>query len=235
MMSAQRDLLRRRTTADTVAQMLRNEIQRGQLPPGTRLRQNDVAHRFGVSTTPVREALALLQADGLVRIDPHRGAIVFHPTIADLRESYEIRQALETLAVSKAIPRLSQELIDDLQKLIDRMRKEKNESRWVESNNEFHLRIYEASGMPKLCSMIANLRDSSSTYIHMFAAHDLPEHRADDDHQEILDACAARDVRRARKAIAAHIDHTVNGLVRFIKESQRNEDFSESSLSTPAK
>jgi DNA-binding GntR family transcriptional regulator len=222
-MATEGAILRRRTTADTVAQMLRNEIQRGQLPPGTRLRQNEVAQRFGVSTTPVREALALLQADGLVRIDAHRGALVFHPTIADLRESYEIRQALETLAVSKAIPRLSQELIDDLQKLIDRMRKEKNEARWVEMNNEFHLRLYQASGMLRLCSMIANLRDSSSTYIHMFAAHDLPEHRADDDHQEILDACTARNVRRARKAIAAHINHTVNGLVRFIQESQKIE------------
>jgi DNA-binding GntR family transcriptional regulator len=222
-MATEGAILRRRTTADTVAQMLRNEIQRGQLPPGTRLRQNEVAQRFGVSTTPVREALALLQADGLVRIDPHRGALVFHPTIADLRESYEIRQALETLAVTKAIPHLSEELIDDLQKLIDRMRKERNESRWVELNNEFHLRLYQASGMLRLCSMIANLRDSSSTYIHMFAAHDLPEHRADDDHQEILDACAERDVRRAHKAIAAHINHTVNGLVRFIEESQKVE------------
>jgi DNA-binding GntR family transcriptional regulator len=214
----QGDLLRRRTTADTVAQMLRNEIQRGQLPPGTRLRQNEVAQRFGVSTTPVREALALLQAEGLVRIDPHRGALVFHPTVADLRESYEIRGALEALAVTKAIPRLTEDLVEDLQKIIDRMRKEKNEVRWVDLNNEFHLRLYQASGMPRLCTMIANLRDSSSTYIHMFAAHDLPEHRADDDHQEILDACAARDARRARKAIAAHITHTVNGLVRFIQE-----------------
>src|SRR5918996_6401711 len=130
MMSAQRDLLRRSTTAETVAQMLRNEIQRGQLPPGTRLRQNEVAQRFGVSTTPVREALALLQAEGLVRIDPHRGALVFHPTVADLRESYEIRGALESLAVTKAIPRLTEDLVKDLQKLIDRMRKEKDEVRW---------------------------------------------------------------------------------------------------------
>jgi DNA-binding GntR family transcriptional regulator len=216
----QGDGLERRTTADSVAHMLRNEVQRGQLPPGTRLRQNEVAQRFGVSTTPVREALALLQAEGLVRIDPHRGALVFHPTVADLRESYEIRQALESVAVTKAIPNLSDELVADLQALIDRMRKEKLETRWVEMNDEFHLRLYQASEMPRLCSMIANLRNSSSTYIHMFAAHDLPEHRADDDHQEILDACAAGDPRRARKAIAAHINHTVEGLVRFIQENE---------------
>jgi DNA-binding GntR family transcriptional regulator len=219
-MASSQDVLRRRTTADTVASMLRNEIQRGQLPPGTRLRQNDVAQRFGVSTTPVREALALLQAEGLVRIDPHRGALVFHPTVADLRESYEMRGALESLAVTKAIPLLTDGVLDDLQKIIDRMRKVKDESRWVELNNEFHLRLYEASGMPRLCSTIASLRDSSSTYIHMFVAHNLPGHRADDDHQEILDACRARDTRRARKAIMAHINHTVDDLVKFIEERE---------------
>src|ERR671919_3227658 len=124
-MATEEALLRRRTTADAVAQMLRNEIQSGQLPPGTRLRQNDVAHRFGVSTTPVREALALLQADGLVRIDPHRGAIVFHPTIADLRESYEIRKTLEALAVEKATPQLTDDLVAELQEHLDEMKKEK--------------------------------------------------------------------------------------------------------------
>jgi DNA-binding GntR family transcriptional regulator len=220
-MAVEDEFLKRRTTADTVAQMLRNEIQTGQLPPGTRLRQNEVAQRFGISTTPVREALAWLQAEGLVRIDPHRGAIVFHPTVADVRESYEIRKTLEALAIEKATPQLTHELVAELQELLDEMKKEKDEVRWVDMNNQFHMRLYQASGMPRLCGMIANLRDSSSTYIHMFAAHDLPAHRADIDHQDILDACAAGDVRRARKAITLHIDHTVTGLVQFIEETER--------------
>ena len=219
-MATQDDSLRRRTTADTVAQMIRNEIQTGQLPPGTRLRQNDVAQRFGISTTPVREALAWLQAEGLVRIDPHRGALVFHPTVDDVRESYEIRGALEALAVEKAIPRLTDELIAELQDQLDGMKNEEDEARWVEMNNRFHLLLYQASEMPRLCSMIESLRDSSSTYIHMFAAHDLPYHRADVDHQVILDACAAGDVERARAAIIAHISHTVTGLLAFINETE---------------
>ena len=73
-------VLGRNTTAKMVAGMLRDQIQDGGLAPGTRLRQNEIAERFGVSTTPVREAFAQLQAEGLVRIDPHRGAVVFrHP------------------------------------------------------------------------------------------------------------------------------------------------------------
>lgn len=222
-MATQDDALRRRTTADTVAQMLRNEIQTGQLTPGTRLRQNEVAQRFGISTTPVREALAWLQAEGLVRIDPHRGALVFHPTVDDVRESYEIRGALEALAVEKAIPRLSPELIAELQDQLDAMKNEEDEVKWVEMNNRFHLLLYQASGMPRLCSMIESLRDSSSTYIHMFAAHDLPNHHADVDHQNILDACAAGDIEKARAAIIAHISHTVTGLLAFIKETEQPE------------
>lgn len=100
------------------------------------------------------------------------------------------------------------------------MRKEKNEVRWVELNNELHLRLYEPSG----CRDCAPLSQASATRrapnIHMFAAHDLPEHGADDDHQEILEACSARDVRRARRAIVAHINHTVNGPVRCIEENK---------------
>jgi DNA-binding GntR family transcriptional regulator len=106
-------MLDRDTTAKVVAERLRDEIQDGTLSPGTRLRQNEVARRFGVSTTPVREAFAQLQAEGLVRIDPHRGAVVFRPTTDDLVEFYEIREVLESLAVVRAIPRLAA-LIENL-------------------------------------------------------------------------------------------------------------------------
>src|ERR671916_2913622 len=105
----------RRTTSEEVASRLREEILRGDLEPGRRLRQGEVAERFGVSTTPVREAFALLQAQGLVRVDPHKGAIVFHPTAEDLRHLYEIREALEVLAIEKSMQNLSQDQLAKLQ------------------------------------------------------------------------------------------------------------------------
>src|SRR5690348_4351298 len=86
------------TVAEQVATALREEITTGQLAAGTRLRQNEIAQRFGVSSTPVREAFGLLQSEGLVQIDPHRGVTVFLPSIQDLIEHYEIRIALEVLA-----------------------------------------------------------------------------------------------------------------------------------------
>ena len=209
--------LNRRTTSEEVAARLRAEILRGDLKPGTRLRQGVIAGRFGVSTTPVREAFALLQAEGLVRIDPHRGAIVFHPSVEDVREYYEIREALETLAVTLAIPNLDGALVEELQTLIDRMREVRDEVAWTSMNEQFHRAIYAASMRPRLCSMIATLRDASSAYIHMYVAHQPPGERADSDHQEILDACRSRDAARARAAVGQHMRHTADGVAEFIE------------------
>src|SRR5262245_54456680 len=94
------------TASRAVAQQLPQEIERGTLEPGTRLRQIDIAKRFGVSTTPVREALALLTSEGLIRNDPRRGAVVFHPTEDDLAECFKIRMALEPLALTEALDRI---------------------------------------------------------------------------------------------------------------------------------
>src|ERR1700758_5490422 len=87
-----------RTRAEAVAERLRQMIISGELAPGTRLRQAEIAELFNVSTTPVREAFTSLAREGFVRQDAHRGVEVFHPTEADIRENYEIRLALEPLA-----------------------------------------------------------------------------------------------------------------------------------------
>ena len=89
------------TIAGQVATRLRAEIVAGEREPGSKLRQVEIAKRYGVSTTPVREALAMLQREGLVRLHAQRGAVVFLPSVADLREHYEIRGALEALAASR--------------------------------------------------------------------------------------------------------------------------------------
>ena len=90
-----------RTVAGQVAEHLKAEILAGRRAPGDKLRQVEIARALGVSTTPVREALATLQREGLVRLHPQRGAVVFLPSVDDLREHYEIRAALESLAAAK--------------------------------------------------------------------------------------------------------------------------------------
>ena len=204
----------RQTATEAVAARLRDAILRNELAPGTRLRQNDVARRFGVSTTPVREAFAQLQAEGLVRIDPHRGAVVFHPTTEDLAECYLIREELESLAIVRAVPNLKSATLTELDALISKMRKVRRHGEWVEMNDRFHLTLYQASALPRLVAMIRNLRDASGAYIYMFVARQPPAKRTDDEHQEILEACNAGDVARAEKAVRTHLRHAVDDLLK---------------------
>ena len=111
-----------RTIAGQVAERLKAEILAGERPAGTKLRQVEIARSYGVSTTPVREALATLQREGLVRTHPQRGAVVFLPTVDDLRHHYEIRAALEALAAAKAAERFEAAWAPPLEAMLDEMR-----------------------------------------------------------------------------------------------------------------
>jgi DNA-binding GntR family transcriptional regulator len=199
------------TVALQVAERLRAEIVAGERPAGSRLRQVEIARRYGVSTTPVREALAALQQEGLVRLHPQRGAVVFVPDVDDLREHYEIRAALEALAAAKAAGRFQPGWAAPLRAHLDEMREAPPAARYIALNQRFHTELYAHSDCPKLTQMIAGLRDASSSYLHIYrAAEDFPVERLDAEHREILAACEARDPDRAARAVREHLQHTVD-------------------------
>jgi DNA-binding GntR family transcriptional regulator len=199
-----------RTVAGQVAERLRAEIVAGERPAGARLRQVEIAQRLGVSTTPVREALAMLQQEGLVRLHPQRGAVVFLPSVDDLREHYEIRAALEALAAAKAAATFDPARAGPLETLLDEMQDGPEAARYIALNQLFHTTLYGYCGRPKLVEMIAALRDASSSYLHIYrAADDFPAQRLDAEHREILAACVARDPQRAAEATRIHLHHTV--------------------------
>ena len=212
--------LTKQTIAEQVADALRHEIVTGQLAAGTKLRQVEIAQRFGVSTTPVREAFGLLQADGLVQIDTHRGVTVFLPTIQDLIEHYEIRMALEMLAVEKAAEHFQAHDAPPLVTLLDAMHATTNTALYVEMNQQFHLKLYHLSGRSRLIIMIGELRNASNAYLHLYAAADIPRdaQRLDKEHREILAACQANDTVRAAHAVRHHLQQTVAHVMNVLKQ-----------------
>lgn len=197
------------TRAHAVAQRLRNQITSGELAPGTHLRQMEIARRFGVSTTPVRDAFHLLQREGLVRLDPHRGATVFVPTTADLHECYEIRIPLEALAAAKAAEHFRDEDAAELEAMLDEMHDIADPERYVALNQRFHGTLYELSHRPRLTKLIADLRDATNAYLQIYATTGMPTERLDAEHREVLAACKARDARRAANAVETHLAHSV--------------------------
>lgn len=205
------------SVSKNVADHLRAEIRSARLKPGTRLRQEDIAVRLGVSTTPVREAFRILQTEGLVTLDPHRGVEVFRPSMEDVLEYYEIRQALELLAISKAIPNMAEPDIAVLEDLLEAMDGVEDGERWVELNNQFHTSVYHHCGRPRLCAMISNLSHVTAGYVQMAVQRARENGQADREHRQILEACKRRDVPAAQRAIKAHLQHTVDEMVRFLE------------------
>ena len=208
------------TIAEQVAAALRHEIATGQLSAGTRLRQVEIAQRFGVSTTPVREAFGLLQSEGLVQIDAHRGVTVFLPTIQDLVEHYEIRMALEMLAVEKAAEHFQAQDAPPLVAILDEMHTTDDAVRYVELNHQFHLRLYRLAGRSRLITMIEELRNASLAYNHLYAAADVPRdaERLDREHREILAACHANDPVRAANAVRHHLQQTIAHVTKVLEQ-----------------
>src|SRR3954470_6765926 len=126
-----------RTIAGQVAERLKAEILAGERPAGTKLRQVELAQNYGVSTTPVREALAALQREGLVQHHPQRGAVVFLPSVEDLRHHYEIRAALESLAAARAAERFQAPWAQPLTAMLDEMRTAPPAPRYLQLNQAF--------------------------------------------------------------------------------------------------
>jgi DNA-binding GntR family transcriptional regulator len=218
------------TRAETVASELRRLIHSGDLEPGEPLRQVDIARRFEVSTTPVREAFAALAQEGLVRQDPHRGVVVFAPSPADLYETYEIRMALEPLATELAAPRLRPADLQELQEVLDDMRMAIADDDIVEYdmvlNRKFHRLIYQAAGRPRLADMIEMLRDTSSVYIRVLRARrtlaDLEVVQRE--HEAILVALQARAAAPAGKLMREHLERNVEQMIASLAADRGSDD-----------
>jgi DNA-binding GntR family transcriptional regulator len=229
----------RRALVDKLAATLQQRMLSGELVSGTRLRQEALAEEFGVSRTPIREALRKLQASGLVEVQPRRGALVRAPTAREIRDAYEVRAELEGLAAELAAHRLHQEQLD----LLHRSQTEFREAlarmvslrengahadalaetaRWRHANDSFHQAVQEGAANDVLVATLAHLhrsfpRDLTSTVLSesvTLLAENVEEH------QEVLDAIERRDATAARELMVKHVRHA-GALVTLRFEQRR--------------
>jgi DNA-binding GntR family transcriptional regulator len=197
------------TVTEALAAQLRESICNGDLAPGTWLRQNEIAERYGVSMTPVREALIMLEREGLVNRHDRRGVVVFHPTVKDLSEIYWIRIPLEALATEKAVPNLTGADWASMQSIIDRIEEAHQDAggNAADLNDAFHGIIYDAAGLPRLSSLISRLRSASLVYIRLVRTFDQTSRNSE--HLAILEACTSRAPKQAARAMSDHLERTL--------------------------
>ncbi|MGH7721779.1 MAG: GntR family transcriptional regulator [Candidatus Dormibacteria bacterium] len=204
----------RLTAHEIVRETLRHAILSGDLPGGTHLVQAELATQLRVSTTPVREALRDLASDQLIRFHPHRGAVVHELDMDELREIYEIRKALEPLALRLAASRITKEQLRAAAALQARMEKEADPAVWVETNWKFHALLESAAQSPRLASAVKNVQDSSALYVaHAVHLERGRMRKGNVDHRRILAALRAGDGDGAAEALRRHLDSTLQAIL----------------------
>jgi DNA-binding GntR family transcriptional regulator len=209
------------TAAQHAVEALRRAIVAGEIRPGDRVRQEEVAASLGISTAPVREALAVLEQEGQVTYLPRRGYFVTELDLADLREIYELREVLESRAARKALPLLDDESIERLELLArecSAATAAADVAASLDANRRFHLALLTAPDQPHTLKLIRLLWDSTETYRAMY--YNAEQARADavDAHERILDAIRARDAKRLVAELSAHRAAALEQLARTLPE-----------------
>lgn len=213
------DIAQRGDQASAIAEALRQEIIEGSLAPGGKLGQEQLARRFGVSRMPVREALRLLATDGLVTLDPNKGARVTPIGIADLREIYEMRIAAETLALKIAIPELSNAQIDRAEVLQTEL-ESASFAEFGALNSRFHRALYEPCNRPRLLAHIDSLSGAADRYLCTAIAQIDYAGQSHKEHRTLLAFCRQRDAENALTCLSNHIARGGNALSDHLAKQQ---------------
>ncbi len=206
---------------DVVFKTLRQAILKGELAPGERLLEVQLADKLGVSRTPVREAIHKLSQEGLVVLIPRKGAEVASISEKSLRDVLEVRLALETLAVSLACERITQEDMKNLEQEFQAFQKsvEQDELLDITQRDEaFHDAIYNSTYNTRLVTMINNLREQMYRYRMEYIKERGKREMLVQEHQEIMNAIKAGDSQAAQEAIRRHIDNQVLTVAQIIRE-----------------
>lgn len=219
-----------RTLTEVAAADIRRRIFTANLPPGAKINQVRLAEELGISLVPLREALRKLEAEGLIRIVPHRGAFVCRISREELKDLYAIREKLEAMATAAATPRISDEDLGKLAHLLTCMEQETLPSDGHEDygellrlNREYHFTIYQASGRRFLCETISGLWDKTALYRSLYVYLPGRSLQALEEHRGILQALQNHWVKRSVRSVRNNIRQTMVGLLSALDLSRSRE------------
>jgi DNA-binding GntR family transcriptional regulator len=185
---------------------LQDQIVSGALAGGSRLHLETISHKLGISRMPIREAIRQLDAEGYVTIRPNRGAVVTSRTPEQVVELFEIRAALEGLAMRLSIPHVTDDAIEDLKLELARLRRlESNAVAWVDRHDQFHDMICQLSHRPRLCTDITRLRLAAKPYLRLYLKHHADPEIKGYEHEHILAALQSGNGERAERVMREHV------------------------------
>lgn len=206
--------------SEMIVSALRHSILTGELRSGQSLPQDEIAARFGVSKIPAREALVQLKAEGLVTLLPNRGAFVSALSPDEVDEIYAMRGALETLALRRAVPRMTKSDFVRAAGLIEIMDDERDPLTWSDLNWEFHAVLYQPSALPRLLDHVRVLHTNVQRYLVNYLTNVDYHSEAQRQHRLILDLCKQGDADGAASTLARHLDQAAVKMVALLKQEK---------------
>ena len=216
--------IEQRRATDEVHQALRDDILTRVFSPGQRLNVEDLAANLGVSFTPVRQALQLLAAEGLIVIQPRSGTYVASLSPRDVEETFDIRRALECLAAETAVVNATDEDLAAVRKLLEQLaapiESEEDHSKHVAANTELHHTIIRLSGNRRVAEMYDGLH-AHLTIARLHRAASSWQSRLDlehAEHEQIVEALCNRDAKALQSALRKHIGRAKRELVNQLLE-----------------
>jgi len=193
---------------DVVFETLKEAILTGKLEPKERLMEIKLANQLGVSRTPVREAIRKLELEGLVIMEPRKGAYVSDISFKDIIDTLEVREALETFAVKLAIEKNTVEKISEIEILNKNFKeayKDKDIEKMVEFDTKIHSEILRLSNNKKLISFMEELNEIMQRFRLIFFNETYNPKRIDEEHQAVMKALKNKDVEGAQEAMRKHL------------------------------
>ena len=210
-LSLQAPPLTAQASAERVADLLRERIVKGALAPGSRLVERKLSAELEVSRTPVREALKLLRADGLVEISMHRGAQIVTYTAAEAEELFELIAVLEGLAAERLARRMHPDVMERLEGLHVQMLRQyeaRDASAYFDTNTEIHDTIVEAAGNAVLRESHRRVMVRAQRGRFLAIMDSARWQQAVDEHEAVMEAFRHRDAKAAARVWRQHLNHT---------------------------
>lgn len=202
------------STVEEVHDAIVSEMMRGEVAPGSWLRQDEIAERLGISKIPVREALNRLAASGLLRFETNRGAFIPRLTADEAEENFQLRLGVEMLLLRRAVKNLT---IVDLAEA--ELALEAGTGRTsTESNWQFHQALYRASGWTRGLAIVRSLHAAVAPYVLLYTEGLGGSKHSDEQHHAMLEACRSYDPNAACTILERHINEASTALIHFLGE-----------------
>lgn len=198
-------------------------ILEGRLEDNSRLTEDSLSRQLGISKSPIREALNRLETEGLIRIEPRKGAYLPRLSPQDINNLYDLREALEVHVVRTA--KVTPALLAELRQSVARQRallKTNDKTRYIEEDVRFHAALAKVTGNAQLCSILENLQNK--IWLSRRKTYDLSSSTAPDYHDSIVRALEQGDLDRAQQAMRGHINNVRQRLLQFLESQEERQE-----------